>query len=157
MPPKPRQRRKQREVSAHMEHSQAESAVNAQNLPSPPPSDPNPEAPPTNLLLELIQSLQQNQSELAEAIKHWGVKKALPNDKGKIITFRIIVPILGAISSKNNKISQSFMLISRSHCGLQLCPYDCCGSIHDLIFDTGFIYDVNLIYNMNFFCVGSLA
>jgi hypothetical protein len=158
MPPKPRQRRKQREVSAHMEHSQAESAVNAQNPPPPPPSDPNPEAPPTNLLLELIQSLQQNQSELAEAIKqlkekdagtktppqneggdqkkkkphedsgshqkeatfvtmsdiadllkqereehHWGVKKALPNDKGKIITFRIIVPILGAISSKNQQ------------------------------------------------------
>jgi hypothetical protein len=53
-----------------MEHSQAESAVNVQGQnPPPPPSDPNPEAPPTNLLLELIQSLQQNQSELAEAIK----------------------------------------------------------------------------------------
>jgi hypothetical protein len=158
MPLKPRQRRKQREVSAHMEHSQAESAVNVQgqNPPPPPPSDPNPEPPPTNLLLELIQSLQQNQSELAEAIKqlkekdagtktppqneggdqekphedsgshqkeatfvtmsdiadllkqereehHWGVEKALPNDEGKIITFRIIVPILGAISSKNQQ------------------------------------------------------
>uniref|UniRef100_A0A2N9GEB1 Integrase catalytic domain-containing protein n=1 Tax=Fagus sylvatica TaxID=28930 RepID=A0A2N9GEB1_FAGSY len=46
-----------------MEHSQAESAVNAQgqNPPPPPPSDPNREAPPTNLLLELIQNLQQNQ------------------------------------------------------------------------------------------------
>uniref|UniRef100_A0A2N9HA43 Integrase catalytic domain-containing protein n=1 Tax=Fagus sylvatica TaxID=28930 RepID=A0A2N9HA43_FAGSY len=76
MPPKPRQRRKQREVSAHMEHSQAESAVNAQNPPPPPPSDPNPEAPPTNLLLELIQSLQQNQSELAEAIKQLKEKDA---------------------------------------------------------------------------------
>uniref|UniRef100_A0A2N9EWH9 Retrotransposon gag domain-containing protein n=1 Tax=Fagus sylvatica TaxID=28930 RepID=A0A2N9EWH9_FAGSY len=77
MPPKPRQRRKQREVSAHMEHSQAESAVNVQGQnPPPPPSDPNSEAPPTNLLLELIQSLQQNQSELAEAIKQLKEKDA---------------------------------------------------------------------------------
>uniref|UniRef100_A0A2N9GS47 RNA-directed DNA polymerase n=1 Tax=Fagus sylvatica TaxID=28930 RepID=A0A2N9GS47_FAGSY len=61
-----------------MEHSQAESAVNVQgqNPPPPPPSDPNPEAPPTNLLLELIQSLQQNQSELAEAIKQLKEKDA---------------------------------------------------------------------------------
>uniref|UniRef100_A0A2N9G1I9 RNA-directed DNA polymerase n=1 Tax=Fagus sylvatica TaxID=28930 RepID=A0A2N9G1I9_FAGSY len=78
MPPKPRQRRKQREVSAHVEHSQAESAVNVQgqNPPPPPPSDPNPEPPPTNLLLEMIQSLQQNQSELAEAIKQLKEKDA---------------------------------------------------------------------------------
>uniref|UniRef100_A0A2N9HCQ8 Integrase catalytic domain-containing protein n=1 Tax=Fagus sylvatica TaxID=28930 RepID=A0A2N9HCQ8_FAGSY len=76
MPPKPRQRRKQKEVSVHMEHSQAESAVNAQNPPPPPPSDPNPQAPPTNLLLELIQSLQQNQTELAEAIKQLKEKDA---------------------------------------------------------------------------------
>uniref|UniRef100_A0A2N9J9P3 RNA-directed DNA polymerase n=1 Tax=Fagus sylvatica TaxID=28930 RepID=A0A2N9J9P3_FAGSY len=71
MPPKTRQRKNQREVSVHTEHSHAESAVNVQgqDQPRPPPSDPNPEAPPTNLLLELIQSLQQNQSELAEAIK----------------------------------------------------------------------------------------
>ncbi len=68
MPPKPRQRRKQREVSVHMEHSQAESAVTAQgqNPPQPPPSDPNPEVPPTNLLLELIQSLQQKLSNSSE-------------------------------------------------------------------------------------------
>uniref|UniRef100_A0A2N9GIL0 RNA-directed DNA polymerase n=1 Tax=Fagus sylvatica TaxID=28930 RepID=A0A2N9GIL0_FAGSY len=71
MPPKPRQRRNQREVSVHTEHSQAESAVNVQgqDQPQPPPSNHNQEVPPTNLLLELIQSLQQNQSELAEAIK----------------------------------------------------------------------------------------
>ena len=72
-----------------MEHSQAESAVNAQrqNPPSPPPSDPNPGVPPTNLLLELIQSLQQNQSELAEAIKQLkekdaGTKTPLQNEGG---------------------------------------------------------------------------
>uniref|UniRef100_A0A2N9FE10 Uncharacterized protein n=1 Tax=Fagus sylvatica TaxID=28930 RepID=A0A2N9FE10_FAGSY len=78
MPPKPRQRRKQREVSAHMEHSQAESAVNVQgqDQPQPPPSNHNQEVPPTNLLLELIQSLQQNQSELAEAIKQLKEKDA---------------------------------------------------------------------------------
>uniref|UniRef100_A0A2N9IS56 RNA-directed DNA polymerase n=1 Tax=Fagus sylvatica TaxID=28930 RepID=A0A2N9IS56_FAGSY len=78
MPPKPRQRRKQREVSAHMEHSQAESAVNVQgqDQPQPPPSNHNQEVPPTNLLLELIQSLQQNQSELAEAIKQLKGKDA---------------------------------------------------------------------------------
>ena len=34
---------------------------------------------------------------------HWGVEKALPNNEGKIITFRIIVPILGAISLKNQQ------------------------------------------------------
>uniref|UniRef100_A0A2N9GPS6 Uncharacterized protein n=1 Tax=Fagus sylvatica TaxID=28930 RepID=A0A2N9GPS6_FAGSY len=64
MPPKTRQRRNQREVSVHTEHSHAESAVNAQGQdpPQPPPSDPNREAPPTNLLLELIQNLQQNQN-----------------------------------------------------------------------------------------------
>uniref|UniRef100_A0A2N9GD42 RNA-directed DNA polymerase n=1 Tax=Fagus sylvatica TaxID=28930 RepID=A0A2N9GD42_FAGSY len=78
MPPKTRQRRNQREVSVHTEHSHAESAVNVQgqDQPRPPPSDPNPEAPPTNLLLELIQSLQQNQSELAEAIKQLKEKDA---------------------------------------------------------------------------------
>uniref|UniRef100_A0A2N9EQZ9 Uncharacterized protein n=1 Tax=Fagus sylvatica TaxID=28930 RepID=A0A2N9EQZ9_FAGSY len=47
-----------------------------QNPPPPPRSDPNPEAPPTNLLLELIQSLQQNQSELVEAIKQLKEKDA---------------------------------------------------------------------------------
>jgi hypothetical protein len=43
MPPKLRQRRNQREVSVHTEHSQAKSAVNAQgqDLPQPPPNDPN--------------------------------------------------------------------------------------------------------------------
>uniref|UniRef100_A0A2N9HCW8 Integrase catalytic domain-containing protein n=1 Tax=Fagus sylvatica TaxID=28930 RepID=A0A2N9HCW8_FAGSY len=63
MPPKTRQRRNQREVSVHTEHSHAESAVNVQgqDQPQPLPSDPNREAPPTNLLLELIQNLQQNQ------------------------------------------------------------------------------------------------
>ena len=71
MPPKTRHRRNQREVSVHAEHSHAESAVNVQgqDQPQPPPSDPNREALPTNLLLELIQNLQQNQSELAEAIR----------------------------------------------------------------------------------------
>uniref|UniRef100_A0A2N9H6L3 Retrotransposon gag domain-containing protein n=1 Tax=Fagus sylvatica TaxID=28930 RepID=A0A2N9H6L3_FAGSY len=71
MPPKTRQRRNQREVSVHTEHSHAESAVNVQgqDQPQPPPSNHNQEVPPTNLLLELIQNLQQNQSELAEAIK----------------------------------------------------------------------------------------
>uniref|UniRef100_A0A2N9EZU9 RNA-directed DNA polymerase n=1 Tax=Fagus sylvatica TaxID=28930 RepID=A0A2N9EZU9_FAGSY len=71
MPPKLQQRRSQREVSVHTEHSHAESAANiqGQDQPQPPPSDPNREVPPTNLMLELIQSLQQNQSELAEAIK----------------------------------------------------------------------------------------
>uniref|UniRef100_A0A2N9FG65 Integrase catalytic domain-containing protein n=1 Tax=Fagus sylvatica TaxID=28930 RepID=A0A2N9FG65_FAGSY len=71
MPPKTRQRKNQREVSVHTEHSHAESAVNArgQDQPQPPPSDQNREVPPTSLLLQLIQSLQQNQSELAEAIK----------------------------------------------------------------------------------------
>uniref|UniRef100_A0A2N9FRF5 Uncharacterized protein n=1 Tax=Fagus sylvatica TaxID=28930 RepID=A0A2N9FRF5_FAGSY len=61
-----------------MEHSQAESAVNVQgqNPPPPPPSDPNPVVPLTNLLLELIQSLQQNQNELAEAIKQLKEKDA---------------------------------------------------------------------------------
>ena len=43
MPPKTRQKRNQREVSVHTEHSHAESAVNAQGQdpPQPPPSDPN--------------------------------------------------------------------------------------------------------------------
>uniref|UniRef100_A0A2N9F930 Uncharacterized protein n=1 Tax=Fagus sylvatica TaxID=28930 RepID=A0A2N9F930_FAGSY len=61
-----------------MEHSQAESAVNVQgqDQPQPPPSNHNQEVPPTNLLLELIQSLQQNQSELAEAIKQLKEKDA---------------------------------------------------------------------------------
>uniref|UniRef100_A0A2N9FWZ9 Integrase catalytic domain-containing protein n=1 Tax=Fagus sylvatica TaxID=28930 RepID=A0A2N9FWZ9_FAGSY len=40
------------------------------------PSNHNQEVPPTNLLLELIQSLQQNQSELAEAIKQLKGKDA---------------------------------------------------------------------------------
>ena len=71
MPPKTRQRRNQREVSVHTEHSHAESAVNVQgqDQQQPPPSNQNQEVPPTSLLLQLIQSLQQNQSELAEAIK----------------------------------------------------------------------------------------
>uniref|UniRef100_A0A2N9J8Z5 RNA-directed DNA polymerase n=1 Tax=Fagus sylvatica TaxID=28930 RepID=A0A2N9J8Z5_FAGSY len=47
-----------------------------QDPPQPPPSDPNREVPPTNLLLELIQNLQQNQSELAEAIKQLKEKDA---------------------------------------------------------------------------------
>ena len=78
MPPKTWQRRNQREVSVHAEHSHAESAVNAQGQdpPQPPPSDPNREVPPTNLLLELIQNLQQSQSELAEAIKQLKEKDA---------------------------------------------------------------------------------
>jgi hypothetical protein len=56
MPPKTGQRRNQREVSVHTEHSHAKSAVNVQGQDQlqPPPSDPNREAPPTNLLLELI-------------------------------------------------------------------------------------------------------
>jgi hypothetical protein len=88
MPPKTRQRRNQREVSVHTEYSHAESAVNVQgqDQPQPPPSDPNREAPPTNLLLELIQNLQQNQSELAEAIKQLKEKdagtKTLPQNEG---------------------------------------------------------------------------
>jgi hypothetical protein len=88
MPPKPRQRRNQREVSVHTEHSYAESAVNVQGQdpPQPPPSGSNREAPPTNLLLELIQNLQQNQSELAEAIKQLKEKdagmKTLPQNEG---------------------------------------------------------------------------
>uniref|UniRef100_A0A2N9IY75 Uncharacterized protein n=1 Tax=Fagus sylvatica TaxID=28930 RepID=A0A2N9IY75_FAGSY len=88
MPPKPRQRRNQREVSVHTKHSHAEFAVNVQGQdpPQPPPSDPNREAPPTNLLLELIQNLQQNQSELAEAIKQLKEKdvgiKTLPQNEG---------------------------------------------------------------------------
>ena len=89
MPPKPRQRRNQREVSVHTEHPHAESAANIQRQdpPQPPPSDPNRGAPPTNLLLELIQNLQQNQSELAEAIKQLKEKdastKTLPqNERG---------------------------------------------------------------------------
>jgi hypothetical protein len=50
-------------------------------------------------------------SDIADLLKqereehHWGVEKALPNDKGKIITFPIIVPILGAISSKKSATS----------------------------------------------------
>ena len=88
MPPKLRQRRSQREVSVHTEHSQAESAANVQGQgpPQPPPSDPNREVPPTNLILELIQSLQQNQSELTEAIKQLKEKdagtKTLPQNEG---------------------------------------------------------------------------
>uniref|UniRef100_A0A2N9IMP1 Integrase catalytic domain-containing protein n=1 Tax=Fagus sylvatica TaxID=28930 RepID=A0A2N9IMP1_FAGSY len=88
MPPKTRQRRNQREVSVHTEHSHAESAVNVQgqDQPQPPASDPNREAPPTNLLLELIQNLQQNQSELAEAIKQLKENdagtKILPQNEG---------------------------------------------------------------------------
>jgi hypothetical protein len=60
MPPKLRQRKSQREVSVHTEHSQAESAANVQGQdpPQPPLSDPNQEVLPTNLMLELIQSLQ---------------------------------------------------------------------------------------------------
>jgi hypothetical protein len=56
MPSKPRQRRNQREVSVHTEHSQVEFAANIQGQDPPqlPPSDPNWEVPPTNLLLELI-------------------------------------------------------------------------------------------------------
>ena len=71
MPPKLRQRRSQKEVSVHTEHSQAESIANVQGQdpPQPPPNDPNREVPPTNLMLKMIQSLQQNQSELAEATK----------------------------------------------------------------------------------------
>ena len=78
MPPKPRQRRNQRKVLVHTEHSHAESAANiqGQDPPQPPPSDPNREALPTNLLLEPIQNLQQNQSELAEAIKQLKEKDA---------------------------------------------------------------------------------
>uniref|UniRef100_A0A2N9EJD9 Uncharacterized protein n=1 Tax=Fagus sylvatica TaxID=28930 RepID=A0A2N9EJD9_FAGSY len=78
MPPKTRQRRNQREVSVHTEHSRAESAVNIQgeDQQRPPPSGQNQEVPPTNLLLELIQNLQQNQSELAEAIKQLKEKDA---------------------------------------------------------------------------------
>uniref|UniRef100_A0A2N9E3P2 RNA-directed DNA polymerase n=1 Tax=Fagus sylvatica TaxID=28930 RepID=A0A2N9E3P2_FAGSY len=132
MPPKPRQRRKQREVSAHMEHSQAESAVNAQgqNPPPPPPSDPNPEAPPTNLLLELIQSLQQNQSELAEAIKQLKEKdagtKTPPQNEGgdqekphedsgshgkeaTFVTMSDIVDLLKQEREKNPKESRLFV------------------------------------------------
>uniref|UniRef100_A0A2N9G5E9 Retrotransposon gag domain-containing protein n=1 Tax=Fagus sylvatica TaxID=28930 RepID=A0A2N9G5E9_FAGSY len=61
--------------------------VQGQDPPQPPPSDPNREAPPTNLLLELIQNLQQNQSELAEAIKQLkekdaGTKTLLQNEGG---------------------------------------------------------------------------
>jgi hypothetical protein len=88
MPPKLRQRRSQREVSVHTEHSQAKSAANVQGQdpPQPPPNDPNREVPPTNLMLELIQSLQQNQSELAEAIKQLKEKdagtKTLPQNEG---------------------------------------------------------------------------
>ena len=88
MPPKLRQRRSQREVSVHTEHSQAEFAANVQGQdpPQPPPSDLNREVPPTNLMLELIQSLQQNQSELAEAIKQLKEKdagmKTLPQNEG---------------------------------------------------------------------------
>jgi hypothetical protein len=60
MPPKLRQRRNQREVSVHMEHSQAESTVNVQgqDSPQPPPNNPNQEVLSTNLMLELIQRLQ---------------------------------------------------------------------------------------------------
>jgi hypothetical protein len=88
MPPKLRQRRSQREVSVHTEHSHAESAANVQGQdpPQPPPNDPNQEVLPTNLMLELIQSLQQNQSELAEAIKQLKEKdagtKTLPQNEG---------------------------------------------------------------------------
>uniref|UniRef100_A0A2N9IL05 Retrotransposon gag domain-containing protein n=1 Tax=Fagus sylvatica TaxID=28930 RepID=A0A2N9IL05_FAGSY len=78
MPPKTRQRRNQAKVSVHTEHSHAESAVNVQgqDQQQPPPSNQNQEVPPTNLLLQLIQSLQQNQSELAEAIKQLKEKDA---------------------------------------------------------------------------------
>uniref|UniRef100_A0A2N9IBB0 RNA-directed DNA polymerase n=1 Tax=Fagus sylvatica TaxID=28930 RepID=A0A2N9IBB0_FAGSY len=78
MPPKTRQRRNQGEVSVHTEHSHAESAVNVQgqDQQQPPPSNQNQEVPPTSLLLQLIQSLQQNQSELAEAIKQLKEKDA---------------------------------------------------------------------------------
>uniref|UniRef100_A0A2N9HE18 RNA-directed DNA polymerase n=1 Tax=Fagus sylvatica TaxID=28930 RepID=A0A2N9HE18_FAGSY len=78
MPPKTRQRRNQREVSVHTEQSRAESTVNVQgqDQPQPPPSNQNQEVPPTSLLLQLIQSLQQNQSELAEAIKQLKEKDA---------------------------------------------------------------------------------
>jgi hypothetical protein len=88
MPPKLRQRRSQREALVHTEHSQAESAANVQGQDPPqlPPTDPNWEVLPTNLMLELIQSLQQNQSELAEAIKQLKEKdagtKTLPQNEG---------------------------------------------------------------------------
>uniref|UniRef100_A0A2N9I2U7 Uncharacterized protein n=1 Tax=Fagus sylvatica TaxID=28930 RepID=A0A2N9I2U7_FAGSY len=88
MPPKLRQRRSQREVSVHTKHSQAKSAANVQGQdpPQPPPSDSNREVLPTNLMLELIQSLQQNQSELAKAIKQLKEKdagmKTLPQNEG---------------------------------------------------------------------------
>ena len=78
MPPKTRKRRNQGEVSVHTEHSHAESAVNVQgqDQQQPPSSNQNQEVPPTSLLLQLIQSLQQNQSELAEAIKQLKEKDA---------------------------------------------------------------------------------
>uniref|UniRef100_A0A2N9G420 Integrase catalytic domain-containing protein n=1 Tax=Fagus sylvatica TaxID=28930 RepID=A0A2N9G420_FAGSY len=88
MPPKLRQRRSQREVSVHTEHSQAESAasIQGQDPPQPSPSDPNREVLPTNLMMELIQNLQQNQSELAETIKQLKEKdagaKTLPQNEG---------------------------------------------------------------------------
>jgi hypothetical protein len=88
MPPKLRQKRSQRKVSVHTKHSHAESAANVQGQdpPQPPPSDPNREVTPTNLMLELIQSLQQNHSELAEAIKQLKEKdagtKTLPQNEG---------------------------------------------------------------------------
>ena len=79
MPPKTRQRRNQGEVSVHTEHSHAESAVNVQgqDQQQPPPSNQNQEVAPTSLLLQLIQSLQQNQRELAEAIKQLKEKRML--------------------------------------------------------------------------------
>uniref|UniRef100_A0A2N9H5W3 RNA-directed DNA polymerase n=1 Tax=Fagus sylvatica TaxID=28930 RepID=A0A2N9H5W3_FAGSY len=62
------------------------SNVQGQDPPQPPPNDPNQEVLPTNLMLELIQSLQQNQSELAEAIKQLKEKdagtKTLPQNEG---------------------------------------------------------------------------
>ena len=88
MPHKLQQRKSQRKVSVHTEHSQAESAANVQGQdpPQPPLSDPNRELLPTNLMLELIQSLQRNQSELAEAIKQLKEKnagtKTLPQNEG---------------------------------------------------------------------------
>uniref|UniRef100_A0A2N9H7Y4 RNA-directed DNA polymerase n=1 Tax=Fagus sylvatica TaxID=28930 RepID=A0A2N9H7Y4_FAGSY len=56
MPPKTRQRRNQREVSVHTEHSHAESAVNAQGQdpPQPPPSDPNRELKGKRMLLQRL-------------------------------------------------------------------------------------------------------
>ncbi len=56
MPPRLRPREGQEEVSLHTENFRAESATNVQgqNQPPSPPVNPNGEAPPKNLMLELI-------------------------------------------------------------------------------------------------------